>query len=63
MSEQVPSIGRVVHYVLEAGPHQGERRPALIVQVWGVIRLWRSSTSRCLSTGRMTTTRIRGRSR
>ena len=35
MTEQVPSIGRVVHYVLEAGPHQGEDRPALIVKVWG----------------------------
>ena len=35
MAEQVPSIGRVVHYVLEAGPHQGEDRPALIVRVWG----------------------------
>ena len=35
MAEQVPSIGRVVHYVLEAGPHQGEHRPAFIVRVWG----------------------------
>ena len=35
MAEQVPSVGRVVHYVLEAGPHQGEHRAALIVQVWG----------------------------
>ena len=35
MSEQIPSIGRIVHYVLEAGPHQGEHRPALIVRVWG----------------------------
>lgn len=34
MAEQIPSIGRVVHYVLEAGPHQGEHRPALIVRVW-----------------------------
>lgn len=34
MAEQVPSIGRVVHYVLEAGPHQGEHRPALVVRVW-----------------------------
>lgn len=35
MSERVPSISCVVHYVLEAGPHQGEHRPALIVRVWG----------------------------
>lgn len=34
MAEQVPSIGRVVHYVLDAGPHMGDHRPALIVQVW-----------------------------
>lgn len=34
MPEQVPSVGRIVHYVLEAGPHQGEHRPAIIVQVW-----------------------------
>lgn len=35
MADQVPSIGRVVHYVLEAGPHQGEHRAAFIVRVWG----------------------------
>jgi len=35
MSEQVPSIGRIVHYVLDAGPHAGEQRPAVIVRVWG----------------------------
>lgn len=34
MAEQVPSIGRVVHYVLPDGPHAGEHRPAFIVQVW-----------------------------
>jgi len=34
MSEQVPSIGRVVHYVLSDGPHAGEHRPAFIVQIW-----------------------------
>lgn len=32
--EQVPSVGRVVHYVLEVGPHQGDHRPAIIVNVW-----------------------------
>ena len=33
MSRQVPSIGRIVHYVLE---HGGEihHRPAIIVHVW-----------------------------
>lgn len=35
MSEQVPSIGRIVHYVLDAGPKQGEHRAAVIVRVWG----------------------------
>ena len=34
MAEQVPSIGRVVHYVVHEGPHAGEHRPALIVRVW-----------------------------
>lgn len=33
--QQVPSVGRVVHYVLDAGPNQGQHRPALIVRVWG----------------------------
>ena len=35
MPEQVPSIGRLVHYVLEDGPSKGQHRPALIVRVWG----------------------------
>lgn len=35
MGEQVPSIGRVVHYRLDVGPHAGDCRPALIVRVWG----------------------------
>jgi hypothetical protein len=34
MADQVPSIGRVVHYRLDAGPHAGECRPAFIVRVW-----------------------------
>jgi hypothetical protein len=33
--QPVPSIGRVVHYKLPAGPNRGEYRPALIVRVWG----------------------------
>ena len=33
--EQVPSIGRIVHYILDEGPHAGEHRPAIIVQIWG----------------------------
>jgi hypothetical protein len=32
--QQVPSIGRVVHFVLPEGPHKGEHRPAIIVRVW-----------------------------
>lgn len=31
---QLPSIGRIVHYVLEGGPKAGEHRPAIIVKVW-----------------------------
>ena len=33
--KQVPSVGRVVYYVLETGPKAGEHRPALIVRTWG----------------------------
>src|SRR5471032_613438 len=32
--QQVPSIGRVVHFVLPAGRNKGEHRPAIIVRVW-----------------------------
>ena len=35
VSEQIPSIGRIVHYVLESGPYKGQHRPALIVRTWG----------------------------
>ena len=31
---QPPSIGRIVHYILESGPKAGEHRPAIIVNVW-----------------------------
>ena len=31
---QVPSVGRIVHYILPGGPHRGEHRPAIIVKVW-----------------------------
>ncbi len=31
----IPSIGRIVHYVLPSGHHNaGEHRPAIIVRVW-----------------------------
>lgn len=30
---QVPSIGRIVHYVLDNGRYPGEHRPAIIVKV------------------------------
>ena len=30
---QEPSIGRIVHYVLDKGPHAGAHRPAIIVAV------------------------------
>lgn len=26
--------GRIVHYVLDAGPHAGEHRAAVVVKVW-----------------------------
>lgn len=34
MSQQLPSPGRIVHYVLKDGNRQGEHRPAVIVRVW-----------------------------
>lgn len=32
--EKVPSIGRIVHYVLPTGPSKDQHRPAIIVRVW-----------------------------
>lgn len=32
--QQVPSIGRIVHYILPAGPKKGEHRAAIVVRVW-----------------------------
>lgn len=32
-SDQPPSIGRIVHYVLETGRGAGQHRPALVVNV------------------------------
>ena len=31
---QKPSIGRIVHFVLDGGPHKGEHRPAIITKMW-----------------------------
>lgn len=33
-SQPVPSVGRIVHFCLDAGPRRGEHRPAIIVHVW-----------------------------
>lgn len=33
MAKQTPTIGRIVHYVLQQGPRSGEHRPAIIVAV------------------------------
>lgn len=35
MPEQVPSIGRIVHFVLDEGRNKGEHRAAQIVRTWG----------------------------
>lgn len=32
---QKPSVGRIVHYVLDSGRNVGEHRPAIIVKAWG----------------------------
>lgn len=29
-----PTVGRIVHYVLDEGPSYGQTRPAVIVRVW-----------------------------
>ena len=34
MAEQVPSIGRVVHFILDEGRSFGQHRPAIITRVW-----------------------------
>ena len=34
MSEQKPTIGRIVHFKLNEGTSKGQIRPALIVRVW-----------------------------
>jgi hypothetical protein len=33
-TQQVPSVGRIVHYILDSGRYQGQHRPAIIVNVW-----------------------------
>jgi hypothetical protein len=35
MTDQQPTVGRIVHYVLSEGRSKGEHRPAIIVRVWG----------------------------
>lgn len=35
MAEQVPSVGRIVHFVLpESSRYPGGHRPAIIVRIW-----------------------------
>jgi len=34
MNDQMPAIGRMVHYVLDSGRSRGEHRAAIVVQVW-----------------------------
>lgn len=35
MPEQVPSVGRIVHFVMpESSRYPGEHRPAIIVKIW-----------------------------
>lgn len=29
-----PTVGRIVHFVLDEGKHAGEHRPAIVVRVW-----------------------------
>jgi hypothetical protein len=39
----IPSIGRSVHYVLNAGPSAGQHRAAIIVRVWDPVPSERSA--------------------
>lgn len=34
MSKQVPSPGRVVHFVMDSGQYVGEHRPAMVIKSW-----------------------------
>ncbi len=34
VTKPTPTIGKIVHYVLEKGPCRGEHRPAVIVKTW-----------------------------
>lgn len=34
-TEQKPTVGRIVHYVLPDGRSAGHTRPAIVVRVWG----------------------------
>lgn len=31
----MPTVGRIIHYVLDTGRSAGDHRPAVIVRVWG----------------------------
>jgi hypothetical protein len=33
----IPSIGRIVHYVLDSGPSQGQHRPAIVVETFPAV--------------------------
>jgi hypothetical protein len=35
MGDTIPTVGRIVHYVLPHGRSAGQHRPAIIVRVWG----------------------------
>lgn len=35
MSEQIPTPGRIVHFVLKDGPNKGKHRAAVVTSDWG----------------------------
>jgi hypothetical protein len=32
---KIPSVVKLIHYVLDAGPNQGQCRPAIVIRSWG----------------------------
>ena len=34
-TQQIPSIGRIVHFVLADGQNSGQHRPAIVLRCWG----------------------------
>ena len=51
-AQQVPSVGRIVHYIMPAGGYKGAHRPAIIVNTWGATSLVQSIHLQVFTDGR-----------